>query len=321
MIYNWKKNTPAHKLITKINKNTFENIDRQYQHLALEYSENAEEFIKQCMNNGFITYSNLRRCLRNLDTVSYIDVLPRNNRGIYGTVTNGIVFVNPDLSANRRKLYEFHELAHQLIQTELPSSELVMYNRSRTQRGKTPLNGMNIKNGWFLLEEAIVQNIAEECFYSSLGIQRPQQTHKKEPQVLGNKFFKTNFDYYGIYQPLTTMFARTLRGVGQSKTDSDDLILNEFSKKACNENFIQSVTQEYSNDVGKDTLMELLEKIGRIFNEKSVTFSNSIEGKQMSIPQTQELWNNIMAELRQLEDYRPAIINPNIIHNVGGDNR
>ena len=67
--------------------------------------------------------------------------------------------------------------------------------------------------------------------------------------------------------------------------------------------------------------MELLEKIGRIFNEKSVTFSNSIEGKQMSIPQTQELWNNIMAELRQLEDYRPAIINPNISSNVGGDNR
>ena len=38
MIYNWKKNTLAHKLITKINKNTFENIDRQNQHLALDYS-------------------------------------------------------------------------------------------------------------------------------------------------------------------------------------------------------------------------------------------------------------------------------------------
>ena len=52
MIYNWKKNTPAHKLITKINKNTFENIDRQYQHLALEYSENAEE-----LNNEVIDTS------------------------------------------------------------------------------------------------------------------------------------------------------------------------------------------------------------------------------------------------------------------------
>lgn len=222
MKYNWKKDTPAHKLITKINTNTFANIDSQYQYLASEFSENAEEFIKQCMNNGFS-----------------------------------------------------------------------------------------------LLEEAIVQNIAEECFYSSLGIQRPQQVHKKEPQVLGtNKYFKTNFDYYGIYQPLATMFARTLRGIGQSKADTDDLILNEFSKKACNENFITSIIQEYTNDVGQDKLMELIEKLGRFFNEKSATFSNNIEGKKMSILQTQELWNNIMAELRSLEDYRPVIsTTPNVARN------
>lgn len=305
------------EFLEEIYRNTSIRMDRRYLYLANEFSQNTEEFIKQCIDRGFITYPNLRTCLENLKKVSFIDVLPENQRNIYGITTNDSVQVNPNLDTGRRRLYQFHELAHKLIGTQQNLRTVIKYNRSRIERGMNALNGQALLNGWILLEEAIVQNIAEECYYASINKPRPQQTHKREPQVLGEKMFKTNFDFYGIYQPLATRFARTLRGVGTSKNDSDDLILNEFSKKACNGNFVKAVENEYASDVGQDRLMELIEKLGKIFNEKSATFGNT--RKVLTIQETQMLWNNVISEMIKLEDYRPAFgdgTNPNV-----GDNR
>lgn len=318
MKYNWKITTPMYKFLDEIYINTPLKMDRRYRHLANEFSQNTEEFVKQCMDNGFITYQNLRRCLENLKSVSFIDVLPENQRGIYGITTNDSVQVNPNLDSNRRRLYQFHELAHKLIRVQSPVAEVIKYNRGRKERGKSALNANNLLDGWALLEEAIVQNIAEGCFYTSINQPRPQQRYQQEPRVIGDKKFKTNFDFYGIYQPLTTRFARTIRGIGTGKNDSDDLILNEFSKKACNGDFIKAVTEEYSRDVGIDRLMELIEKLGKIFNEKSATFGNGT--KMTTVQETQMIWNSVIAEMIKLEDYRPAIVG-NANPNFGGDNR
>lgn len=317
MKYNWKKTTPTYQFLEDIYRNTPIKMDRRYTYLSNEFSQNTEEFIKQCIDRGFITYTNLRRCLENLKKVSYIDVLPDYMRGLYGTTASDSVQINPNLDTGRRRLYQFHELAHKLIGTQQNSVMVIKYNTNRRERGMNTLNGQALLEGWVLLEEAIVQNIAEECYYASINRQRPAQIYKREPQVLGDKMFKTNFDFYGIYQPLATKFARTLRGIGTSKNDSDDFILNEFSKKACNGDFIKAVTDEYTADVGLDRLMELIEKLGKIFNEKSATFGNS--RKMLTVQETQTLWNSVISEMIKLEDYRPSFgdgTTPNV-----GDNR
>ena len=305
MKYNWKTTTPVYEFIDKIYKNTPVKMDRSYISLANEFAQNTEEFVKQCINNGFINSLNLSRCLNNLNNVEFVDVLPEEQRNIYGITTNNSVQVNPELNSDRRRLYQFHELAHKLIKVGVNWDEIRKYNQTRIQRGKDVLNAMEIDYGWTLLEEAVVQNIAEECFYSSISKERPNQIHKKEPMVLGDKFYKTNFDFYGIYQPLATRFARTLRGIGTSKKDNDDYILNEFSKKACNVNFRKAVIEEYRRDGLEDNLMELLENLGKIFNKKSATFGNAGNQRVLTIEQIQVIWNSVIARMKTLEDYRP----------------
>lgn len=135
----------------------------------------------------------------------------------------------------KRTLYLFHELAHSCFKNRDTAPYIGDFMRHSTYYG------------YMTIEEAIAQNIAETCYYASTNQQRLQKRLERD-RIMPNIEYQTNYDYYGLYQPLAVAFGRVLRGVGTSYRNSDDKILFDLSKKALKEDLLESVIYEYQRD-------------------------------------------------------------------------
>lgn len=122
-----------------------------------------------------------------------------------------------------------------------------------------------------VIEEALAQNIAETCYYNSINQHRPQK-HLERDRTIPNLPFQTNYDFYGLYQPLASAFGRTLRGVGTSERDSDDKILFDLSKKALNEDLLEAVIIEYQQDGISDDLEPMFFALANVYSAKLMSF-------------------------------------------------
>lgn len=317
MKYNWKNYPQVEQFLLKIDYNTKTKMDKSYLYMKEEYINDLEDYIVQCIRTGYITSENIDVVINRMNRLEFINVLPENLRGIYGFTTKDYtqVLVNPDLDRNRRKLYLFHELSHMAIgiDEEIIKRNFESYKRIQEEDGVVLRNEVNYaKEGWTLIEEGIVQEIAESLLYASLEKERPQATLRRDP-ILGNATYKSNYDYYGLYQPIVTSLGRTLRGVGRSSSDSDQTILKDLCVKAFSKNFTLDIIKEYNNDVGLDNLYNILGNLGVIFQGKY----NSIVGirdTNLSTDVIKHSYSDVMNELARLEDYRGVIGQENHIN-------
>ena len=97
-----------------------------------------------------------------------------------------------------------------------------------------------------MLDEATTQNRAENFVYSLSSKNRPPLLNYTNKRLFNGQSYLSNFDFYGELQAPTTMFAKTLRGIG--KNNNDVSALNILSERAISPLFFNNILKEYSRD-------------------------------------------------------------------------
>lgn len=276
---------------------------------ALTLANDCLKFIETLLTTELIDEKTFERIIEKLsNTVKNIDFLPENKRGIYGQAVaeEQKVYINPDMPNWKRKLYLFHELAHCCFKDRNTAPYIGDFMRHSTYYG------------YMTIEEALAQNIAETCYYASINQPRPQKQSERD-RVIPNIQYQTNYDYYGLYQPLAIAFGRVLRGVGTSYRDSDDKILFDLSKKALKEDLLESVIYEYQKDSISQDLEPMFFALANIYSAKKMSFGMGgveervfdrngrlVASKELSptIQETQQYYMKALEIMKRNEDYR-----------------
>jgi len=189
-----------------------------------------------------------------INNVKTISVLPNNMRGIYGMTESEskTIYINPDLRSSkyltgeeRTRLYMAHELGH-VINCDWKNKAMEYANRQLRENKWTLEEAQLFYDGFSMLDEAIVQNRAENFTYEFSRKQRPALYRSRDSRLFGGEIYKTNFDYYGELQEPAIMFARTLRGIG--KVNDDTKVLDMLSERAMFPDFFDNILNEYSRD-------------------------------------------------------------------------
>ncbi len=276
---------------------------------ALTLANDSLKFIETLLTTELIDEKTFERIIEKLsNTVKNIDFLPENKRGIYGQAVaeEKKIYINPDMQNWKRTLYLFHELAHCCFK----------------ERNTAPYIGDLMRHstyyGYMTIEEALAQNIAETCYYASINQPRPQKQPERD-RVIPNIQYQTNYDYYGLYQPLAIAFGRVLRGVGTSYRDSDDKILFDLSKKALKEDLLESVIYEYQRDGISQDLEPMFFALANIYSAKKMSFGMGgveervfdrnerlVASKELkpTIQETQQYYMNALEIMKRNENYR-----------------
>lgn len=277
---------------------------------ALNLVDNSLKFLETLLTTGLVDEKGFNRIIERISSnVKVIDFLPEYKRGIYGqaVVEEKKIYINPDLPNWKRTLYLFHEFAHCCFKYRDTAPYINNIMRHSTYYG------------YMTIEEALAQNIAETCYYKSINRSRPIKKIEQD-RVIPNIQYKTNYDYYGIYQPLAIAFGRVLRGVGTSSLDSDDKILFDLSKKALTEELLESVIYEYQKDGISQDLEPLFYALANIYSAKKMSFGMGgvmekvfdkngklLETKELNptIEETQNYYVSALQMMKKNEDYRP----------------
>lgn len=269
-------------------------------------------YMETLLTTGLIDENSFDRVFSNLNqNLNNIDFLPIEQRGLYGLAdaSKRTIYINPELSDNRRRLYLFHELAHASYQHKNTAPYINGYMRHSTYYG------------YMTIEEALAQNIAETCYYSSINQARPLKRQERD-KCMPNVTYHTNFDYYGLYQPLAANFGRVLRGVGTSSADSDDKILFDLCKKSLKEDLLDSVIKEYTDDGIGNCLEPMFYSLANVYAGKKNSFGMGgivervfdenqrlVASKELN-PTPQETQNHYVKAMQLMksnEDYRNPI--------------
>ena len=251
------------------------------------YINDVEEFFATGLYADIFTDDNIANVVDVFsDKVQFIRHLPIEYRGCYGRNVKDGIEINQHFSVHPnsgvlnkdeiRQLYLFHELGHNILNLtddvkiidfcdsfmdvlSSKSDYYPMYNISKEM----------VYSGFWLLEEALSQELGEFLVYEKANKMRPE---KREEIDLGIKFY-TNFDYYGLFQDIAINFGNTIRGVGEYKDDPNMLV--DMIKKTINSDFVFELITEYND--GDATLYHdlgmILQSMGNILNEKYESFS------------------------------------------------
>ena len=323
--YNWTNYPQIIDLLARLNKSTTEKMEPAYQYLVKTLIGDVEEFIYQGVKTKTFNANNINYVLTGLNSITNLNVLPNNLRGIYGlALSSGEIQINPRLSGSatltereRQRLYMFHELGHKVL--KIYDSKISL-DFNDTFYGTIMNKDPNFNNpsyqtknpivdyGWLLIEEALVQDMAEKFTYSSKNAPRPIKQNRRDERVFGAYEFPTNYDYYGLFQPITIMFGKPLRGVGNLNDASDDKIMNDLLAKSLSGTFVNDVIAEYgvNSSLYKD-LYDTLFCMGHIMNAKYASFGCPLENTRTTVENNVSMINVVDQLTKKNADYRPQI--------------
>ena len=208
--------------------------------------------------------------------LNIITVLAPSDRGIYGQFVSSskTIYINPSLSSSttltgeeRTRLYMAHELGHVIHEDwkNTVRNHLVLMDDS-------PMMKQAMYDGFCLIDEATTQNRAEDIAYYFASKKRPERRLSHSSLFDGEEFL-TNFDYYGELQGPAILFGKTLRGIGNSKTDEE--ALSRLSSRTLSSRFVDDVFFEYKKDGHYEDLKFLLVCLGIIKKASYAQFGYS----------------------------------------------
>lgn len=277
-----------------------------------EYARYIADFVQQGVNTGIITQKNLHYVLTKLQKIDMFTELPLQNRGIFGATVssqnrNGLtVYINPDLDEHRRRQYAFHELAHVVMHGE---QNVVKNNVISTMNGNISNNDLElIGDGFTVVEEAIAQEISEIFVYSSENRKRPNVVQTID-RAIPNISFWTNHNFYGLYQPIVTSFAKTLRGIGDKRdiAANQSVHLKLLCGRAFEGNFAQGIIDEYTKDNHYVDLIKNLKDMGNVYRVKQATFGiqNGVALTPSNLNISSQAYRRALHSFNMLKDERP----------------
>ena len=249
-----------------------------------ELCDNVLEYLALLKKCGYVEEAGHKSAVQKIITqLDHAEFLPQGS-GLYGNCENGVVQINRNLPKEKRKLYMFHELAH--ISTGI--HQIIEDAPNNLINGKFQHSHLY---GYQALDEAMAQDIAETMLYLSLGRQRPAIANKSEPIL--NTLVPTNFDFYGIYQPIAGHFAQSLRGIGS---------IHNMCKYAVNGNLYKHIIDEYRRDGVEFKLDSILAKMGNIFKAKLSSFGGDL-GKDYIYQNGREITKDFKTDKTTLTSY------------------
>ena len=266
--------------------------------------EYVDDYLHYCFQNYPDNFNNILSSM--INEVKTISVLPINERGIYGETNekNKTIFINPNLGSSktlsgeeRTKLYMVHELGHVINNGWM--KEVLKYCNQLLKKGATKEQALLIYDGFSMLDEATTQNRAEQFVYKTTHRNRPAPVYCKNARLFNAEPYKTNFDFYGELQAPATMFAKTLRGIGQE--DNDVKALDEFSKRAVSPELFNQVLNEYTKD---NQLPALFQELGWMGMLKRASYSAFGYGTKEDLTNSKIYLDRFKDIASKMRDYR-----------------
>ncbi len=223
-------------------------------------------FFVSGINTGLISKLNINLILSNLTNSQngfrVLGYLPQRLSGLFGCSKQDKILINsemkrhsnsPDLTSNEiRRLYLFHEIGHKVLNILKDEDTITQYintlDRILKDKGLCIENTSGkefIREGFWMIEECLVQELAEFLTYYSAFKKRPNYQYRQD--ISG--YVLTNHDFYGIFQAPTINFGKTLRGCGV-RTGTNEEVLLDMIKKALNGSFPLDIINEYNQGDG-----------------------------------------------------------------------
>ncbi len=283
-----------------------------------EIIHDVEIFFATCFATGIITRQNLSRILKRLidkdNGFRIAEFLPSELSGVFGNSIGNRIQINrrmtrhsnsPDLSAAEiRRLYMFHEMGHKILNI-LANEEVINFftNTIASTLASKGLEGADlhykefIKEGFWMIEECLAQELAEYLTYYSANKERPEFTTRRDLDCV----ILSNLDFYGIFQMPTIKLGRTIRGCAKPSSTNEEILLNMI-RKALNTNFNLELISEYNQGDANlyHDLFLTLRAMGMIKVMKYASFGI---GSSINV-NTQSCLNAIENITRRNRDYR-----------------
>ena len=269
-----------------------------------EHLQYLYDFITTGYAAEFITDKNLPYVVKKLMKIEKFGNLAQEQRNIFGATgrnddsTSLLVAINPELDPYRRELYAFHELTHVVLDGNSDKMSEIARNAGASLEQQSLF-----ADGYTVIEEAVAQNTAEQMMAILYGRTRKAALQTTDKAIPGISF-STNFDYYGLYQPIATSFARTLRGIGNLPSrGNDDTYLNALSARAFNSGFAEDIVKEYKSDGHFKDLAQSFIQLGRVYRAKQAFFG--VGTIRYDVSQIRQDYLQSIATFNALEEHRP----------------
>ena len=213
--YNWNNLPEIEDYLIRIMYNSFSNSNNVKPQLP-ELIHDVEMFFASGLLSGIFNGSNLLSILQKLkdkeNGFRIIEFLPKELSGVFGNSIENKIQINqnmtrhpnsPNLTSREiRRLYMFHEMGHKILNI-LSNDRIINYFTDTIDdilqsKGLTnvDLNYKNfVKEGFWMIEECLAQELAEYLTYYSSNKKRPNFESRVD---LGCQI-SSNLDYYGIY--------------------------------------------------------------------------------------------------------------------------
>lgn len=259
--YNWSILPEIEDYLIRLMYNSFSNSNNVKSQLP-ELIHDVEMFFASGLLSGIFNDSNLLNILQELkdknNGFQIIEFLPKELSGVFGNSIENKIQINqnmtrhpnsPNLTPQEiRRMYMFHEMGHKIL--NILSNEKTINDFTDTiddilqSKGLTNVD-LNykyfVKEGFWMIEECLAQELAEYLTYYSSNKKRPNFESRVD---LGCQI-SSNLDYYGIFQMPTINLGKTIRGCSNEKSTSEEILLNMI-KKALNSNFDIELIYEYN---------------------------------------------------------------------------
>lgn len=245
-----------------------------------DYIKDIEYYYVSLLKLGFITKQNYDNVLKQLESLHYIKVFPKNQRSLYGLSNYNPrhIVINPDLKPEFgfsidcvRQMCISHELGHIINMSWWRDAREYGDELYNDPRVRTILKNMNLddpkylKYGFSLLDEVVVQEAAEAVTYRMANKPRPSKEYRTDKAIFKHNPYLTNYALYGELQEFAIKFARSLDFVNTESTDTDQDVLTKLARRSFDKNFISRIKYEIDNNTSKkDNLIIMLACMGSI---------------------------------------------------------
>ena len=248
-------------------------------YLIKEFYNTLEYYYKTLLTIDIVDKKNHDNILKRLESIKQIKLYEDKSK-VNGYTKNNTIYINKNLhlikGLDKYNTYQaiiFHELSHILTNT-FQESKKYINELYKSKKVREMLQTYNLDDkrfleyGFSLLDEVIAQNTEEVVLYNKLGMIRKNMSYTKDDIIFPGRKYLSNFIEYSEFEEIGIKFAKCLKSLNITRTDTNDEILKKITKTAFEGNIVEKIKTELKseNDILDFALM--IACMGRIKDAK-----------------------------------------------------
>lgn len=259
-----------------------------------EFFRDFEFYYVSLIKLGIVNKKNFNNVLEALSSIKVIRIFDPKDKDVEAVTYNGEISINSKSKKKIHGMEDFainqmifsHELGHIICGSWEEDAWDFACKLYKFKDNKKILKNLNLNNrkylldGLFLLEEAVVQDCAEEVTYRLLGRKREKVKPIVDNDVLPGIRIHSNFNFYEEFQEVVVKFAKCLDFLNCKGDDSFDLVLKKLAIKVFCRDFISQLDECIGVDSDKiEDFTIMLACLGKI---KEASYAKMGFGKEIS---------------------------------------